>query len=116
VLLQRYFEKSFSQGTAVNSSTGVAGASSWSIPAVNTSGVRFGGEKFSVVKRVPPTITFYNPAAANANMRDYIGNLDITGAGPENIGDSGFTVGGNTPSGTFVGRPAAVHWTASARM
>lgn len=114
-LAQRYFWKTFAQGTApaqnveigttltAHSIATPAGSYSayWSIP-------------FPVVMRATPTITFYNPQATNANCRNF------------NVGDSGAAGNVNTSAsllqircgqnGEAVNALVMVHVTASAEL
>jgi hypothetical protein len=116
---QRYFYKTFKPGTApaqnVGLSTGefvfianAAGAAINVSPAVN----------YPVTLRVDPTITLFNPAAANAQVRDRSAAVDCsasgTAFGASNSGNFGIQTTGN--AGTAVGNILCVHLTASARL
>jgi hypothetical protein len=111
--LQRYYEKSFPQGTAVAQNAGLNGAWCGVIAGLN-SGARFGRIEFKASKRAAPTVTFYNPSAANANGTDTTG-VAITSFGAENIGDSGLGTTG-TSTGSGLSRSVSIHYTANARM
>jgi Carbohydrate esterase, sialic acid-specific acetylesterase len=108
---RRYYRKSFALATApaqnVGSNLGAAFAVSHVAAAVFGTRVEFDSNM-----RAAPTITTYNPAAANANWRDATNSADRT-----------VTVGDQSESGfTMVGAAGAaaasnyIHWQASAEL
>lgn len=112
-LSQRWFEKTFPYSTAPAQSAGVTGA----ITVKNPIALGDPSElwQYKVTKRATPTITTYNPSAANANWRD------ITAAGDATVSvDPGATVGPGSvhiaTSGTVatLGDVLAIHATAQA--
>jgi hypothetical protein len=107
---QRYYETSYSQGTAIATSTiasatlGVGG----SVNDIAVSGV------FKVTKRASPTVTLYSPATGTSGaVRNYNTGADVTSSLVE-TGDSQFRVyktSGFT-SGSFYG----FQWTSSVEL
>ncbi|MBV8939399.1 MAG: hypothetical protein JO089_06130, partial [Alphaproteobacteria bacterium] len=89
-LCQRFFEKSFAPGTAPAQSAGTADAVSVVSQAAATFG---GGVSFKVQKAKAPSVTTYNPSAANANWRDATNGADRT-ATVGTIGQNGFQITG----------------------
>ena len=112
-LCQRYYRKSFPQGTAPAQSAGVNGS-------VAALGMHSDGEVIATVQfgspmRTTPLVTTYNPSAANANWRNVTGGSDTTAATAA-IGDSNFAIGS---SGGGVGDQYDTHriqWDAVAEL
>ena len=79
-LCQRYFEKTFLQGTAVAQNTGLGTGEIFILVGERRRrGGLFHLWSFSVRKRASATIvTYYNPGAANANWRDTTTSADKT--------------------------------------
>jgi hypothetical protein len=109
-LCQRYYELSYSQGTAIATST-IAGSTlgvGGSVNDIAVSGV------FKVTKRASPTVTLYSPATGTSGaVRNYNTGADVTSSLVE-TGDSQFRVyktSGFT-SGSFYG----FQWTSSAEL
>lgn len=116
-MCMRYYEKSFLPDVAPVQNVGIrsgefqfaagkAGvATNWSSPYC-----------FKSIKRISPSITFYNPAAANALIRDFVAvaNFSSTTFNQKNV--SHFNVTGTGAAGTAVGNVCGVHWTAEAEL
>ena len=75
-LCQRHYAKTFPYGTAPAQSGGVAGALGWKAPAANATIQSLW--QFPVQMRIAPTITTYNPSAANSKWRDVTAGTDKT--------------------------------------
>lgn len=113
MLCQRYFEKSYEIGTAPGSATSTNGHYS-----ASTGGARTGWHiPYAVVKRVNPTVTFW----------DFAGNVGrttqcdpTTGAKANNSNNIATNSGGTTAIELEIGVTAnayyAVHWTSSAEL
>ena len=114
-LAQRYYRKTFAQGTAPAQSAGVTNAICTKNP------IALGDPsslwQFGTSMRATPTITTYNPSAANANWRDVTASADATvsvdpatAVGPDRvlIGTSG-TI-------TTLGDVLCIHAVADARL
>ena len=114
---QRYYQKSFAIGTAPAQNVGVVSGSygfgAWRAGALLMQG---GSMLFPSRMRAAPTVTLYNPSAANAQMRDVTAGVDcsstLTAAASE-VGMGVVTVG---HASTAVGNQMAVHWTAAAEL
>lgn len=106
-MCQRYYEKSYDQGTALGTVTNVGSAGATS----TASGSYFARYSFRVTKRVAPTMVAYNPVnGASGSWRD-IGAAG-NGAPSMNAGDSTFTVSNSlSASSVFYG-----HYTADAEL
>ena len=112
-LCQRYFEKSFAQGVApAQNHAGQVGY--YSLLNIG-SRLRSANIPFKVVKRTSsPTMTFFNPFAANANARIPFTSTDLNNIAIDTSGDNwfGFTSTDTTPSPTYC----HLHWTADTEL
>jgi hypothetical protein len=115
-LCKRYYEKSFPYTTVPAQNAGIfTGDFVMGAYQTGASVLRAAIHSFSVRKRAAPTIVCYNPAANNAQLRNFDTSTDGTstsGGGTE----TGITFDGICPSGTGLGHRIAIHWTADARM
>lgn len=113
---QRYYQKSFSYASEPVQNVGtVSGAAQTRSPvgATVSMGIPL---PFKTLFRGLPTLTSYNPSAANAQVRNVSNGTDSTGivfdAGGESATDIAFVTSGTTT----VGHHVAVHWTADAEL
>jgi hypothetical protein len=108
VLCERYYQKSFPQGTAAAQNAGYGGAVGIVIAASGSFGISM---RTRSAMRASPTLTTYNPLNANANWRD-TGGSDIT--------STAFVIGGDSialyGSGGTAGHEVRIHFTCNARM
>tara|TARA_R110000868_G_scaffold13553_8_gene63053 strand:- start:995 stop:2386 length:1392 start_codon:yes stop_codon:yes gene_type:complete len=113
-LCQRYYWKSFNQTTAPAQNVGIlsgeitnftmrAGANLIVCPSLS----------FPVTMRATPTVVFYNPAAANAQMRDESIAVDCTSTTTRTVSDNSISIQAVADAGTVVGSIMGVHVTAS---
>jgi hypothetical protein len=114
---QRYYEKSFNYATAPaqNAGTGL-GESYLSATAAGAASNRLPSVYWNTRKRVAPTITLYNPSAANAQVRDATASADCSGSTPTASGESNMIMIATGNAATAVGNRLAVHWVADARL
>jgi hypothetical protein len=107
---ERYYQKSFPQGTAVAQNAGVGGAVGIQTSVTGT----FGQQVYlRTTMRTTPSIVTYNPAAANANWHDYSNSADRTASIGGNTSDKGLFIFG--ASGVALSTNN-IHYAASARM
>lgn len=111
-----YYSSSFPPGTIPAQNVGVStGPSEFNL--VKATGSGNGVQAwFPVTMRVAPTVVTYNPAAANAQIRDLVvpGDFSSTTVGSSVTQKNAFISG--TPNGaSSVGNPCVVHWSADAR-
>jgi hypothetical protein len=109
--LERYFEKSFPQGTNVSQSGGTSGILLYQMPTGATGAFGVNGA-FRTPKRATPTITTYNPSAANANWFDYTNSASRT-VSVGNTSDKNTNISGASGAAASTN---GIHFTASARM
>lgn len=114
-LCQRYYQKSFPQGTAPAQNAGTGGSTSF--PAIIAgAGIERGGNvTLPVLMRVAPTIVTFNPSATNSSGRDVTANVDVAVLAAAGF-DREITFAFTGASTTAVGDSLAVHWTADARL
>jgi hypothetical protein len=116
-LCHRYYWKTFDLGTAPAQNAGV-NIGEHLFPAITAGATAQRGPRlyFPVFMFAAPTVTTYNPSAANAQVRDQTGSVDC----------SATTTGNNTPNGvnisctgnaaTAAGNGLRVHVTAEAEL
>lgn len=114
---QRYFEKSFSQATTPAQNVG-ANTGEFNFIAGKAGALAdLGYVQYKATKRsAAPTLTFYNPVAANAQVRDASSGADCSATTSSNSNDNGFMVNTTGAAGTAVGNQLGVHWTSSAEL
>ena len=111
-LCQRYYAKSFLQGTAPAQNVGsFAGATG--IISVNPSTRVLMDVYLPVVMRAAPTVTFFNPSAANAQARDASASADCSSTGTFIVGDRNFVISTVGSGSSTQGNGLSVHWTAN---
>lgn len=116
-LCERYYEKTFPINTAPAQNAGVAGCQFQSQLTTGSNVMAF-GTLFRTRKRSgsTPTVTLYNPSAANSQPRNVTQSADCNGFGASNQSDSGFLITGQCLAAGAVGNTIAYHWTAEAEV
>lgn len=120
VLLQcmRYYEKSFAPGTAPAQNVGAnTGEIRQHSLVGNSTQFFFPTVRFLVAKRTTPTLTLFNPQAANAQIRNATAGADFSSSGATNITADSFQAFGTSPgSGAASGDSCYYHFTAGAEL
>jgi hypothetical protein len=113
---QRFYRKSFPFGVAPAQNAGLAGARCGRTSST-TAGTFSLFEKFDTPMIGTPTITTFNPSAANANWRDVTGATDVVAQVDVSTAkaDRGFELGTQTTTLT-AGRDLCIHYTADSRL
>lgn len=112
----RYYFKTFAYATAPAQNAGTTNAFQFiagKAGALN----EFGQFRLPIKMRAAPTVTFYNPSAANAQVRDVTAAADCSAtaaAGSNSEEALGLNATGN--AGTAVGNTLSVHVTADAEL
>lgn len=115
---QRFYSKSFPYATAPAQNVGSnLGALTW----INILGGANNGSSQSVQfperMATTATVTLYNPAAANAQIRNLSTSADWSSTSAQNSSDTGFYAFGTQDAGAAAGAHThAVHWAASAEL
>lgn len=116
--LQYYYQKSFLQGTTPAQNTGLGSGETYFIQntAASTASTIL-PVNFVVPMINAPSVTLYNPAAANAEIRNVSASLDYSSCAPQQITANNFYVlGTSSGGGSALGNIIAVNWTADARL
>ena len=111
-LCQRYFEKSFAYGTAP--AQNVSDQTGFYIMNAEGSDLRSSNIFYQVTKRATPTMTFFNPFAANANARLPFSSTDLAGISINTNGDSHFAF--QSTDGSPTPTMCHLHWTSNAEL
>lgn len=112
---QRHLRKSFPGGTAPAQSAGVAGAITYRTPIATSESGMF--VQFCPPMRAAPTITTYNPSAANANWRDITGSADVTATvDPASTISAGGVHIATAATSATIAHDLAIHYLADARL
>lgn len=113
-LCQRYYEKSYAQGSVPGS---IGRAGSWFGVAINGGDFySLGGVSFRAIKRAGPSVTAYSPGTGQAGvLYNTSVATDQGNAGIDDIADSGFRFFCSNNAMTF-NHGFTVHWTASSEL
>lgn len=113
---QRFFCKSFALATAPAQNVGATGAHRLVQVVGAAASQCFGNIAFPLRMRTAPTVTIYNPSAANAQVRNNSVTADCSGSSSSNVHEGGFTITATTAAGSAAGHENAVHWSATAEL
>ena len=115
-MCQRYYIKSFPQATAPAQNAGGQGAVYF--PQIITGAINqtLGAVRFPVVMRTSPTITTFNPSAANAQVRNVNNASNWSSTTPEQTSDAGFGLQATGNASGAAGDRALIHYTAEAEL
>jgi hypothetical protein len=109
-LCQRYYCKTFNQGTAPAQNAGTAGAL---VGTGSVTDVGFGSSWFyPVVMRAIPTVTTYSPSAASANWSSQGGKIPTASVTTKDDGSAGIRATGVVAAGGYY----TIHIAASAEL
>lgn len=120
--VMRRYQKSFLEATAPAQNVGAATgefrtSATMTGAAAGTMGtVNFAQQMALTMAGAVPTCTLYNPAAANAQVRNITDGADLSASAAANIGQMGFEIQTTGSAGTAVGETLGVHWTCDSRM
>lgn len=116
-MCQRYYEKSFNESTAPAQNVSSSGAYS-TMQVVGQGTTQYAGSvKFSVSKRVAPTVTLFGTQAANAEFYNVNTGTSCSASGTQSIGTNAFQTFTTTPAGAGgAGNGLFVQWTASSEL
>ncbi len=114
-LASRYYAKSYRLGVAPGTTSDLNGAAQYVAQnaGINENGVSI---YLPVKMRDLPTVTYYNPEAANSNWRNTDGPADSGAAAAFGTGEDRIGIANPQVSGDAVGDNMAIHWTADAEL
>tara|TARA_R100001244_G_scaffold45691_1_gene41029 strand:- start:179 stop:1396 length:1218 start_codon:yes stop_codon:yes gene_type:complete len=115
---QRYYQKSFDIGTAPAQNVGIqTGDLSFPSTKVASQATTLSQKyNFPVRMRGSPTMTGYNSAATNAQVRDVTGGADCSSTAFASNKETGFYVSCTSSGSTGVGNYLSLHFTAAAEL
>lgn len=118
MLCMAEFYKTFDYAIApAQNAGGSTGELLWTSPVGASALNRSQTFGFPVPMLSAPTVVFFNPQAANAQVRDFSAGADCSGTAAFRIGQTtGVSIQFTTAAGTVVGNPLAVHLTASCEL
>jgi hypothetical protein len=113
---QRFYAKTFTLATAPAQNVGsVLGALSYRVAVTGaTSGAAYW--QFPVRMRTAPTVTTYNPSAANANWRNTTDGADSGTATANNPSERGVEIQNGQAAGDAAGELVTIHAAAAAEL
>ena len=112
----RYVFPTFSLGVTPAQNVGIGtGEMSWQALLAGINQNR-GVVRFPVEMRAAPSITFYNPAAANAQARDLSASLDCTSTTAARITSKGFAITSVGTASSNITNEIGVHFVAKAQL
>jgi len=111
----RFFQKSFNYATVPAQSAGRTGALEFF--QNRTSGSSHCQQNYyAKPMRVSPTVTLYNPSAANAQIRNLDTGSDCSSSGVETNNEKGFKLTYSLPGSSDITNLLSVQWAASAEL
>ncbi|MBL8794266.1 MAG: hypothetical protein JNM56_10190 [Planctomycetia bacterium] len=111
--VRQYCRKSFAFDTEPIQNAGTdTGEYTWPSPVTGSSTVRSPRIVFPTPMHGTPTVTLYNPSAANAEVRNITGVADCSSSSAVSITSEGFAIETTTTAGTAAGDLLGVHWLA----
>ncbi|MBI1188323.1 MAG: carbohydrate-binding protein CenC [Alphaproteobacteria bacterium] len=115
-LCRRYCRKSFLEATAPAQNVGV-NTGEFTFPALQAGATNQRAHvRFEPGMRAAPTITLYNPAAANAQARDKTASGDCTSTAAANASENGFDLTATGNASTAIAGALCVHYLATAEL
>lgn len=108
---KRFYQKSFSPGTVAAQNVGANTGELQTATSLSITGtVRFPSVILPAQMETVPAVTFYNPSAANANIRDETAAADGGAATSANVTARGFSVSGTAAGTGAVNDNYGIHW------
>lgn len=113
----RYYAKSFAYGTSPATNVG-AGTGEVRFPQVVGASTAKKGDhvRFPVHMRTAPSVTLYNPGAANAEARNITASADCTGTAAAQVTAKSFDLEYTSAGGTSAGQAIGIHYAADAEL
>jgi hypothetical protein len=116
-LAERYYEKSFAVGTTPAQNVASLLGSASVTQVVGAAAAQVGHRvPFKTRKRAAPTVTIYNPLAANAEVRNATAAADCTASVVADASETGFTLNFTTAGGSAAGQANHAHWAAASEL
>src|SRR5262249_36070378 len=114
--VRRFYQKSFLVDVAPQQNAGLGTGEYRAIAGKATAAAEFIPIQYPQEFRVPPTITLYNPAAANTQVRDVTAGGDCSASSPTSSSATNTYISTTGNAGTAVGNILAINWSADAEI
>jgi hypothetical protein len=116
-LCKRYYQKSFSYATAPAQNAGL-GTGEYRWLATVAGAVATMGPTWGLPVEVRPSFTnlWFNPSAANAQVRNLTDAVDMTATATRTVSDKSLQLQFTGAAGNAVGEELAIHWTVDAEL
>lgn len=114
-LCQRYYQKSFLQGTIPAQAVGIGnGEYTFTIPTTAAALIRFPMITFPIpLRQFPPTgATLYNPVNVNAQAYDNVAAADCSNTNADSTTANGLRISANGALTSALGNSISINWTA----
>jgi hypothetical protein len=112
---QRYYQKTFNMATLPAQNVASGTLRFWAGQAGAVSFAHY-TVKLPVAMRIAPAVTFYNPAAANAFVRQFITPSDATATSATNVNEFGFEITATGLAAWALGQSLGVQYSADAEL
>lgn len=115
-MCRAFYRKSFAYGSAPATNFGLTGSVRWR--ALGTGAVATEAPMifFEPPMNATPTVTIYNPSAANNQIRNVTDGADFSASSGANITADSFVITGTGNAGQAVNEQLAAHYMADARL
>jgi len=115
IMCERQFQKSFAYATTPAQNVGInTGEYFFSATGAGPAAQRSNTYPFRTRMRTAPTMTLYNPAATNAQVRDETAGADCSGSSATGY-EGGFHIATTTNAATAANFVLGAHWKADCR-
>lgn len=115
-IMERYFEKSFQAATVPAQNVGAATGESVGMAGKAGAAAEFIYVPFKTRKRASPTVSTFNPAATNGQIRDESAGADCSAGALSMLQETGTNITCTGNAGTAVGNLLGIHWSADAEL
>lgn len=112
----RYYCKSFPLATAPAQNAGLAGSVRGWVSVAGAVSTVNAAVRFPVCMRIAPALTFFNPSAANAFMRNTTAATDATATSGTNSSECAVEITSTGAAGWTVAQSTATHFAADAEL
>lgn len=112
--LEQYYSKSFAINTQPATNAGTSNCVEWSQAQLASSAGISPPIFYPTRMRVSPSVTIYNPSAANNQARNITAG-DCSNTIAATIGTNNFNISFTSPGGSLVSQGVIAHWSADAR-
>lgn len=115
-MCQRFYCKSFAVDTAPAQNAGLGGAVRGNVAVAAAVAAPDAAIRFPVNMRATPALTYYNPSAANAFLRNVTAGTDATATATGTANEAGTDVSATGLAAWTVAQSTAVHYSADAEL